>query len=350
MSSHMPWNRIPQQIRWNEVGNGSIYNRTPMDHETGAFWSNPTRVKAAYGRSIVYSLNTLTSFVQHYGDKNLVMVVLGDHQPLPIVSGENSNHDVPISIIAHDPSVLKQVRSWGWNAGLRPKPDAPGLADERVPQPLPHGVRLATGDPVARRDGGSARSSATATGRPGRHPGPGRAVRRGEPHLPAGISGLPGRPRAVLGGLVHLRAVRGRRIHRAVRLLPGPVAGPPRLATRRDLPVRAPAGSADPAGVLGRARLQPRGGVADRRSARARGARPEVGRRQRTAGAEPRRRAQPQRGVLVDGRRGPAVPPVPAVAADWCAGGARSSWSPRSRSSWRRWGSSARTYRAWTRS
>ncbi len=125
VSSHMPWNRIPEEIGWNQVGNGSIYNRIPMIHETGAFWSNPTRVQAAYGESVVYSLNTLTSFVQHYGNKNLVMIVLGDHQPLPIVSGIKSNHDVPISIISHDPSVLKQIGGWGWNAGLQPKPNAP---------------------------------------------------------------------------------------------------------------------------------------------------------------------------------------------------------------------------------
>jgi phosphatidylglycerophosphate synthase len=125
VSSHMPWNRIPEQIPWSEVGNGSIYNRIPMDHETGAFWSNPPRVQAAYGRSIVYSLNTLYSFVKHLNDKNLVMIVLGDHQPLPIVSGHNSNHVVPISIIAHDPKVLKQIGSWGWNAGLQPNRNAP---------------------------------------------------------------------------------------------------------------------------------------------------------------------------------------------------------------------------------
>ena len=125
ISSHMPWNRIPQEIAWNQVGNGSIYNNLPMIHETGAFWSNPKRVQAAYGTSIVYSLNTLTSFVQHYGNKNLVMIVLGDHQPLPIVSGTNSNHDVPISIISHDPNVLKQIESWGWNPGLKPNPNAP---------------------------------------------------------------------------------------------------------------------------------------------------------------------------------------------------------------------------------
>lgn len=125
VSSHMPWNRIPVQIPWNEVGNGSIYDRIPMIHETGAFWSNPARVQAAYGRSVVYSMSTLISFVQHYGKKNLVMIVLGDHQPLPIVSGHNSNHDVPISIIAHDPKVLKQIGSWGWNPGLQPRPNAP---------------------------------------------------------------------------------------------------------------------------------------------------------------------------------------------------------------------------------
>jgi hypothetical protein len=65
-------------------------------------------VKAAYARSLEYSLNALISFVQHYGKKNLVLVVVGDEQPLAIVSGQHAGHDVPISIIAHDPSVLKR--------------------------------------------------------------------------------------------------------------------------------------------------------------------------------------------------------------------------------------------------
>jgi phosphatidylglycerophosphate synthase len=125
VSSHMPWNRIPETVGWNQVGNGSIYNHTPEIHETGAFWSNPPRVQAAYGKSIVYALNTLTSFVQNYGKKNLVMIVLGDHQPLPVVSGQHPNHDVPISIIAHDPKVLKRIGSWGWGPGLKPSQHAP---------------------------------------------------------------------------------------------------------------------------------------------------------------------------------------------------------------------------------
>jgi phosphatidylglycerophosphate synthase len=126
ISSHMPWNRIPEEIGWNQVGNGSVFNRLPEDKNLdGPFWVTPKRVQAAYTTSIVYSMNTLTSFVQHYGKKNLVMIVVGDHQPLPNVSGENSNHDVPISIIAHDPKVLKQIGSWGWGPGLQPKANAP---------------------------------------------------------------------------------------------------------------------------------------------------------------------------------------------------------------------------------
>ncbi|HEY2055889.1 MAG TPA: CDP-alcohol phosphatidyltransferase family protein [Solirubrobacterales bacterium] len=128
VSSHQPWNRIPEEIPWNQVGNGSIYNRIPMHYEGGSFlsfWENSSRVQAGYGESIVYTINTLTSFVQHYGKKNLVLIVLGDHQPREPVTGEHAGHQVPISIIAHDPKVLKRIESWGWNPGLQPRKDAP---------------------------------------------------------------------------------------------------------------------------------------------------------------------------------------------------------------------------------
>ena len=125
VSSHMPWDRIPQMIPWNKVGNGSIFNRIPTLTEPNSFWWHPNEVKAAYARSLEYSLNTLISFVQHDASKKLVLVVVGDEQPLAIVSGQHTSHDVPISIIARDPSVLKRIGAWGWESGLLPRPDAP---------------------------------------------------------------------------------------------------------------------------------------------------------------------------------------------------------------------------------
>ncbi len=71
-------------------------------------------VRAAYGESIQYTMNALISFVQHYGNPNTVLIVLGDHQPWTVVSGAEPSHEVPISIIARDPSVLKRISGWGW--------------------------------------------------------------------------------------------------------------------------------------------------------------------------------------------------------------------------------------------
>jgi hypothetical protein len=70
-------------------------------------------------------MTALSSFVATYPDPNLVMVVLGDHQPASVVSGSNPSHDVPISVIAHDPTVLDRIDGWGWTDGLRPADDAP---------------------------------------------------------------------------------------------------------------------------------------------------------------------------------------------------------------------------------
>ena len=63
--------------------------------------------------------------MQHHGDPNLVLVVLGDHQPWTVVTGQDPSHDVPISVIAHDPAVLNRIARWGWNDGLRPHAQAP---------------------------------------------------------------------------------------------------------------------------------------------------------------------------------------------------------------------------------
>jgi phosphatidylglycerophosphate synthase len=126
VSSHTPWTRIPQLIDWSAVGDGSIYKTLPAGTlSKEALWANRTRVREAYAQSIQYTLNALVSFVQHYGRKNLVLVLLGDHQPATIITGQEPSHDVPISIVAHDPKVLQRVGSWGWRSGLRPGPRAP---------------------------------------------------------------------------------------------------------------------------------------------------------------------------------------------------------------------------------
>jgi hypothetical protein len=127
VSSHAPWEPIPRLVSWSEVGNGSVFDTmaAPGDPPEAILTRNPARVRAAYRASIEYSLDTLISYVETYGDENLVLVFLGDHQPSPIVTGRGASRDVPISIVASDSSVFSRIAPWGWQEGLKPDPQAP---------------------------------------------------------------------------------------------------------------------------------------------------------------------------------------------------------------------------------
>lgn len=116
-SSHEPWTRIPPLIAWDRLGNGSIFWRLPIDR-TGV-----TDTQQGYARSIQYTLRALYSFVERYATKNTVLIVLGDEQPSRII--EPAGHDVPITIIARDPTVISRLASWGWTHGMLPGSTAP---------------------------------------------------------------------------------------------------------------------------------------------------------------------------------------------------------------------------------
>jgi hypothetical protein len=125
-SSHTPWAPLPKMVPWNKVGNGSIFDKQPGESKSAAeVWTSTNTIRKFYRKSIQYSLRTLTSWVTQLHDPNLVLILLGDHQPHTTVSGVGANHDVPIAIVARDPSVTKQVASWHWQDGLMPGPGAP---------------------------------------------------------------------------------------------------------------------------------------------------------------------------------------------------------------------------------
>ena len=125
ISSHHPWTPLPHMVPWDQVGDGSVYDGMPEQGESSKeVFRDPEAVKRVYGESVEYSWQALTSFLTTYNDPNLVLVVLGDHQPHTYVSGEHAGHDVPISVIAQDPAVMERIAGWGWQDGLRPSPDA----------------------------------------------------------------------------------------------------------------------------------------------------------------------------------------------------------------------------------
>ena len=126
VSSHYPWAPLPTMVPWNKVGNGSIFDSMPARSESPlTVWRNASTVRQFFGRSIQYSLHSLTSWVTELNDPNLVLILLGDEQPGGPISRPGASHKVVISIIARNPSVFRQIASWHWQDGLLPGRSAP---------------------------------------------------------------------------------------------------------------------------------------------------------------------------------------------------------------------------------
>ena len=95
-SSHEPWTRVPRLTSWKRLGDGSVFNHVPIDR------AGLTDTQQGFATAIKYSLRTVYSFVERYGTKNTVLILLGDEQPSRVISSR-PNHEVPIAIVAHDP-------------------------------------------------------------------------------------------------------------------------------------------------------------------------------------------------------------------------------------------------------
>ncbi|MGW5783094.1 CDP-alcohol phosphatidyltransferase [Streptomyces sp. NPDC003757] len=125
-SSHQPWAPIPRTVGWDEIGDGSVYDGIEASGVKAAdVITDSARSKEEYGKSIQYSVTSLTQWLERYGTDDTVLVFLGDHQPLARVSGDRASRDVPVSVVAKDPKVLDAIDDWNWTEGLRPAEDAP---------------------------------------------------------------------------------------------------------------------------------------------------------------------------------------------------------------------------------
>ena len=125
-SSHGPWAPQPVMVDWGSLGNGRVFDGVRATAQGAqALWQHRQDVPAAYMRSIEYSMSALVQYIERYGDDDLVVLLLGDHQPATIGSGHDGNHDVPGTVGARDPSVTRTFAQWGWQDGLRPAAAAP---------------------------------------------------------------------------------------------------------------------------------------------------------------------------------------------------------------------------------
>ncbi|MEO3432550.1 hypothetical protein [Inquilinus sp. CAU 1745] len=124
IGSHAPWTPVPEVIEdWSLIGDGRIFHRFVDNGEPPEIvWRDPGSIRAYYARSVGASIDILASWAARHLDQGDLAIILGDHQPAPVVTGPGAPPDVPIHIVSGDPSLLAPFRGWGFVPGMVPGP------------------------------------------------------------------------------------------------------------------------------------------------------------------------------------------------------------------------------------
>jgi phosphoglycerol transferase MdoB-like AlkP superfamily enzyme len=136
VSTHTPFEPTPPlQPDWRRMLSSQPYDAEPLRR---ALTQTPiwTDMGKAYVSSVGYFLDTLASYLRVRADSNIVMIVLGDHQPAANVSGEGAPWDVPVHVIARSPAILTALQAHGFRPGLVPVRPVAGKMSELGPWAL----------------------------------------------------------------------------------------------------------------------------------------------------------------------------------------------------------------------
>lgn len=129
ISSHAPWTPVPTLIDWDKVGDGSAFNDQAVAGDPpSVVWADPNRVRRQYIQTIDYSLATLGEFMARQR-RDVVYIILGDHQPASIITGQGASRVVPVHIVSDDAGLVAYFEAKGFAGGMMP-------ADTRRKRPM----------------------------------------------------------------------------------------------------------------------------------------------------------------------------------------------------------------------
>ena len=130
ITSHAPFRPVPPyQPDWQRLVGPQPYDPEVERALLGyrAEWQN---LDPAYADSIAYALEWLGGYLRERRDGEVILVVLGDHQPPVGVGGERPSWDVPVHVIARPGALLDALAAEGFVAGLAPQPPRIGGMDD----------------------------------------------------------------------------------------------------------------------------------------------------------------------------------------------------------------------------
>jgi hypothetical protein len=130
VSTHIPFQPIPPlQPDWRRVLSPEPYDGASLQHAF-AQRTDWTDMGRSYVGSVEYFFDMLASYLRQRANEDLVLILIGDHQPAANVSGEGAPWDVPVHIISKRTDILEPLQHRGFQGGLTPTRPAVGQMNE----------------------------------------------------------------------------------------------------------------------------------------------------------------------------------------------------------------------------
>ena len=134
ITTHAPFVPTPPyQPDWARVLTATPYDAEALDRAWSA-WPDWMNLGPSYLEALKYAFATVGGYLRLRADRDLVMVLVGDHQPPALVSGQGASWEVPVHVIANRRAVIDQlVRDYQFVEGLAPQHPAVARMDTLLP-------------------------------------------------------------------------------------------------------------------------------------------------------------------------------------------------------------------------
>ena len=126
LTTHFPFNPTPPyQPDWRRIASDRPFDGPEIvrAYAREPDWLNFT---PGYIDAMSYEFDTLAGYLRRNAARDFVMLLVGDHQPPALVSGEGAVWDVPVHVITSRAPVLDALLARGFQRGLTPA--APAVA------------------------------------------------------------------------------------------------------------------------------------------------------------------------------------------------------------------------------
>jgi hypothetical protein len=120
-NTHTPFSPTPPyQPDWRRVLTDQPYDDAALQPvwEQYPDWMN---LGPSYVQALAATYETLGGYLRLRADKDFVLILIGDHQPPAVVSGEGATWEVPVHVIASRGDILDSLVAKGFRPGLFPQ-------------------------------------------------------------------------------------------------------------------------------------------------------------------------------------------------------------------------------------